>query len=201
MPVGRIIRYNNKWDFRVTGVLQDIPNNTDRRQEIYLPQVLQPERHGWKTGQRQCWGQVRSGMNFFIRIKPGIDPTLVDRQFPALIKKYDPDDVTSTTFRLQPLTDIHFNTDFDGSVSKSFLWASISIWRLFCIATACVNFINLATARALNRAKEVGIRKVMGSLRAQLFWQFIFETTMLVLFAFALACGLTILALPASRIN
>jgi putative ABC transport system permease protein len=194
-PVGKIIRYNNKWDFRVTGVLQDIPNNTDRRQEIYLSYVNLKDMDG-RLASDSSWGQVRSGMNFFIRLKPGVDPALVDRQFPALIKKYDPDDVTSTTFRLQPLTDIHFNTDFDGSVSRSFLWA-FSLIGVFLIITACVNFINLATARALNRAKEVGIRKVMGSLRAQLFWQFIFETTMLVLFAFVLACGLAILVLPA----
>jgi putative ABC transport system permease protein len=194
-PVGKIIRYNNKWDFRVTGVLQDIPNNTDRRQEIYLAYVNLKDMDG-KLASDSSWGQVRSGMNFFIRIKPGADPAFIDRQFPALVKKYDPDDATTTTFRLQPLTDIHFNTDFDGSVSKSFLWA-FSLIGLFLIITACVNFINLATARALNRAKEVGIRKVMGSLRAQLFWQFIFETTMLVLFSFVLACGLAIVALPA----
>jgi putative ABC transport system permease protein len=194
-PVGKIIRYNNIWDFRVTGVLKDIPNNTDRRQEIYLSYVNLKDKDG-KLASDSSWGQVRSGMNFFVRTKPGVDPSLVNRQFPALIKKYDPDDVTTMFFRLQPLADIHFNTDFDGSVSKSFLWA-FSLIGVFLIVTACVNFINLATARALNRAKEVGIRKVMGSLRAQLFWQFIFETSMLVLFAFVLACGMAILALPA----
>ncbi|HET6254963.1 MAG TPA: ABC transporter permease [Puia sp.] len=194
-PIGKIIRYNNKWDFRVTGILKDIPNNTDRRQEIYLSYINLKDQDG-RLASDSSWGQVRSGMNFFIRLKPGVAPTPVEQQFPSLIKKYDPDDVTTTTFRLQPLTDIHFNTDFDGAVSRSFLWA-FSLIGVFLIITACVNFINLATARALNRAKEVGIRKVMGSLRAQLFWQFIFETSILVLFAFVLACGLAILALPA----
>ena len=194
-PIGKIIRYNNKWNFRITGVLQDIPNNTDRRQEIYLSYVNLKDVDG-RLASDSSWGQVRSSMNFFMRLKPGIAPALVDRQFPALVKKYDPDDVTTTAFRLQPLNDIHFNTDFDGSVSRSFLWA-FSLIGVFLIITACVNFINLATARALNRAKEVGIRKVMGSLRSQLFWQFIFETALLVLFAFLLACALAILVLPA----
>jgi ABC-type antimicrobial peptide transport system permease subunit len=194
-PVGKTIRYNNKWDFRITGVLQNIPNNTDRRQEIYLSYVNLKDQDA-KLASDSSWGQVRSGMNFFIRLKPGIPPALVDGQFHALIKKYDPDDLTSTTFQLEPLTDIHFNTDFDGSVSRSFLWA-FSLIGAFLIITACVNFINLATARALNRAKEVGIRKVMGSLRGQLFWQFIFETALLVLFAFLLACALAALVLPA----
>jgi putative ABC transport system permease protein len=193
--VGKTIRYNNKWDFRITGILQDIPNNTDRRQEIYLSYVNLKDQDA-RLASDSSWGQIRSSMNFFIRLKPGLDPTLIDRQFTAIIKKYDPDDLTSTTFRLQPLTDIHFNTDFDGSVSRSFLWA-FSLIGAFLIITACVNFINLATARALNRAKEVGIRKVMGSLRGQLFWQFIFETALLVLFAFLLACTLAALVLPA----
>jgi ABC-type lipoprotein release transport system permease subunit len=193
-PVGKIIRYNNKWNFRITGVLQDIPNNTDRRQEVYLSYVNLKDMDA-RLASDSSWGQVRSGMNFFIRLKPGIGQTLVDRQFHAFVKKYDPDDATTTTFRLQPLTDIHFNPDFDGPVSKTFLWA-FSIIGVFLIVTACVNFINLATARALNRAKEVGMRKVMGSLRKQLFWQFILETAMLVLFSFLLACGLSIMALP-----
>jgi putative ABC transport system permease protein len=194
-PIGKIIRYNNKWEFRITGVLQDIPNNTDRRQEVYLSYVNLKDMDG-RLASDSSWGQVRSSMNFFIRLKPGIDHALVDRQFPALVKKYDPDDAGSTNFRLQPLSDIHFNPDFDGPVTRTFLWA-FSIIGVFLIVTACVNFINLATARALNRAKEVGMRKVMGSLRNQLFWQFILETAMLVLFSFLLACGLAILALPA----
>ena len=104
-PVGKIIRYNNKWNFRITGVLRDIPNNTDRRQEIYLSYVNLKDMDG-RLASDSSWGQTRSSMHFFIRLKPGVAPALVDRQFPALVKKYDPDDVTTTTFRLQPLTDI-----------------------------------------------------------------------------------------------
>jgi putative ABC transport system permease protein len=194
-PVGKIIRYNNQWDFRVTGVLKDIPNNTDRKQEVYLSYVNLKD-FDPKMASDSSWGSISSRCHFFIRLKPGVSPTLVEQQFPAFIKKYDPDDLTTTTFRLQPLSDIHFNTDFDGTVNKNFLWA-FSLIGVFLIITACVNFINLATARALNRAKEVGMRKVMGSLRSQLFWQFILETALLVLFSFVLAGGLALLLLPA----
>ena len=136
-------------------------------------------------------------MNFFVRLKPGVSDTTVDRQLPAFVNKYyNAGDAKTTVHHLQPLADIHFNADFGGRTNKRYLWA-LSLIALFLVITACVNFINLATARALHRAKEVGIRKVMGSLKAQLFWQFILETTLLVVFSFALAAGLAVLLLPA----
>ncbi|HUB59230.1 MAG TPA: ABC transporter permease [Puia sp.] len=194
-PIGRTIRYNNSQDYRITGVLKDIPDNTDRREEIYLSYANLKYQDSVLASD-SSWGTVRSGMQFFIRLKPGVSPALVQQQFPALLKKYDPDDASTTVFKLQPLADIHFNADFDGPVNLNYLWA-LGLIGIFLVITACVNFINLATARALNRAKEVGMRKVMGSLRSQLFWQFILETALLVLFSFLLAIGIAILVLPA----
>jgi putative ABC transport system permease protein len=194
-PIGKIMRYNNQTDFRITGVLKDIPGNTDRRQEIYLSYANLKD-HDSYLASDSSWGSVKSSMNFFIRLKPGISAAKVEQQFPAFIKKYfDADDVKTDRLRLQPLNDIHFNADFDGPVNKRYLWV-LSLIGVFLVITACVNFINLATARALNRAKEVGVRKVMGSLRAQLFWQFILETALLVFFSFLLAVGFALLALP-----
>ncbi len=82
-----------------------------------------------------------------------------------------------------------------GVADKKYLWA-IAFVGIFLIVTACVNFINLATAQALNRAKEVGVRKVLGSLRSQLFWQFIAETALITLFAIGLAIVWAELAMP-----
>ncbi len=194
-PIGRIIRYNNQTDFRITGVLQDMPGNTDRKQEIYLSYLNLKDQDA-RLASDSSWGQVRSSMHFFIRLKPGVSPSQIDQQLPAFTRKYDAEDAPTTVFRLQPLADIHFNTRIDGPVNKTYLWA-LALIGVFLLVTACVNFINLATARALNRAKEVGMRKVMGSLRAQLFWQFILETALLVLFSFLVACGVAMLTLPA----
>jgi putative ABC transport system permease protein len=194
-PIGRLIRYNNNQDFRITGVLQDIPGNTDRKQEIYLSYLNLKDQDA-RLASDSSWGQVRSSMNFFIRLKPGISPALVEQQFPAFLKKYDAEDAPTTLFRLQPLTAIHFDTRLDGPVNKTYLWA-LALIGIFLLITACVNFINLATAKALDRAKEVGIRKVMGSLRGPLFWQFILETGLLVFFSFLLAAGIALLTLPA----
>jgi len=194
-PIGKTIRYNNNRDYRITGVLKDIPDNTDRRQEIYLSYTNLKDQDAFMASD-SSWGETRSGMQFFVRLKPSVSPELVTRQFPNLMRKYDPDDAATTIFRLQRLSTVHFNGDFDGPVNLSYLWA-LGLIGIFLVITACVNFINLATARALHRAKEVGMRKVMGSLRSHLFWQFIIETAILVLISFLLAAAIAILALPA----
>jgi putative ABC transport system permease protein len=194
-PVGRIIRYNNQTNFRVTGVLRDIPGNTDRTNEIYLSYANLKDKDPYFASD-SSWGSVSSGMNFFVRLKPGTTAATAEKQLPAFVKKYyGPEDAIATHLHLQPLPDIHFNADYDGSASKRNLWV-LSIIGVFLIITACVNFINLATAKALNRAKEVGVRKVLGSLRSHLFWQFMIETALIVVLSFVLAFGLATLTLP-----
>jgi ABC-type antimicrobial peptide transport system permease subunit len=135
-------------------------------------------------------------MQFFMRLKPGTSKAAVEKVFPSFIKKYfDEEDVASTTLNLQPLAAIHFDTSMDGYINKKYLWA-LALIGLFLVITACLNFINMATAQAINRSKEVGRRKVLGSLRSQLFLQFLAETIIITLFALLFAYGLAKLALP-----
>lgn len=193
--IGKLIRYRNKTDFKITGVLQDIPVNTDRKSEIYLSysnlKDYQPH-----IASDSSWGNVSSSVECFMLLKPGITKDRVDRVFPALMRKYDsPEEAKITLLHLQPLADVHFNPDYDGYINKSYLWALFFI-GLFLIVTACVNFINLATAQALNRSKEVGVRKVLGSLPYQLFWQFITETAIITLGANVLGCSIAKITLP-----
>jgi len=188
--VGKVIRYRNKTDFKITGVLQDIPVNTDRKSEIYLSysnlKDYQP-----RIASDSSWGSVSGSIECFMLLKPHVTKAQVDNIFPLLMSKYDgPEDAKITLLHLQPLSDVHFNPDYDGYVNKSYLWALFFI-GLFLIVTACVNFINLATAQALNRSKEVGVRKVLGSLPYQLFWQFITETAIITLFADVLGCSIS----------
>jgi len=198
-PIGKIIRVANKTDFRITGILADLPENTDRRQEIYLSFSNLKDYNPWAAGD-DGWGGVASDFQCFVLLKPGVSPAIVNKAFPAFSRKYyEGDYELEWQFKLQPLPDIHFNPAFDGKMSRKNLWA-LSLIGVFLIITAAVNFINLATAQALNRAKEVGIRKTLGSFRGQLFWQFIAETALINLLAMLLAFVLIRLALPLLKV-
>jgi putative ABC transport system permease protein len=193
--VGKIIRINNKTDFTITGILKDIPANTDRKHEIYLSYDNLKDRDAFLASD-DSWGGVYGGSQCFVLLKPGIAPATVNKAFSSLSAKYyDPKDAKVFQFHLQPLADIHFNMDFDGTIGKKHLWA-LGLIGFFLIITACVNFVNLATAQALNRSKEVGIRKVLGSLKLQLFGQFIAETSLLTVFSLLIAYGISLIALP-----
>jgi ABC-type antimicrobial peptide transport system permease subunit len=195
-PIGKTLTLETKYNFTITGILKDIPNNTDRQQEIYLSYQDLRKYQPW-LGSDSSWGGVYSGSQCFVRLKHGVNPAAVEKGLVGLSAKYyDAKDAKVWRFKVQPLDDIHWNTEMDGYADKKYMWALACI-GLFLILTACVNFVNLATAQALNRSKEVGIRKVLGSLRQQLFWQFIAETTLITVFALVLACTMAWLSLPA----
>ncbi|HVU95015.1 MAG TPA: ABC transporter permease [Puia sp.] len=193
--IGKTIRVNNDIDFTITGILQPLPPNTDRKQEIYLSyDNLKDWNRSYASD--SSWGALYSGSNCFVLLRPGVNPATVDKALVGMAKKYlDAEGAAATSYHLQPLQDIHTNTKIDGTFDKKYSWTLLII-ATFLLATACMNFINMATAQALNRGKEVGIRKVMGSLRNQLFWQFIAETALITLAAGILAWGVAILALP-----
>lgn len=193
--IGRILRYDNKTNFKVTGILADLPDNTDRHQEIYLSYANLKDKGAYFASD-SSWGNTDGNMQFFIRLRPGIKAETVNKALPSLVRKYyEPEGAKITEFSLQPLTDIHFNTNLDGNTDRKYLWA-LGFIGLFLVLTACVNFVNLATAQALRRAKEVGVRKVMGSLRWQLFWQFMVETAGIACLAFFLAYCIAWSGLP-----
>jgi len=193
--IGKTIRVNNDINFTITGILHDLPPNTDRKQEIYLSyDNLKDWNRSYASD--SSWGALYTGSNCFVRLRPGVNPATVDKALVGMAKKYlDAEGAAATSYHLQPLQDIHTNTKIDGTFDKKYSWTLLII-AAFLLATACMNFINMATAQALNRGKEVGIRKVMGSLRNQLFWQFIAETALITLAASILAWGVAILALP-----
>jgi putative ABC transport system permease protein len=196
--IGKTISYafsGKKIDCNITGILKNFPINTDRKQGIYISYLSLKDRDP-RLVQDENWHSVRYSMHCFVLLKPEITSASVEKMLTGLNKKYlDADDAKITDFKLQPLSDIHFNMDYDGYADKKYLWA-LALIGAFLIVTACVNFINLATAQALNRSKEVGVRKVLGSMRLQLFWQFIAETFLITLIAVVLAYGLAEFTLP-----
>lgn len=193
--IGQVIRINNETNYKITGILKDLPVNTDREQEIYLPWENLKDENAW-LAKDDSWMGVYSSSNCFVLLKKGVTQATVEKALPAISKKYySAKDYKGWRFKLQPLSDIHFNAELGGYMEKKNLWA-LSFIGIFLIVTACVNFVNLATAQALSRSKEIGVRKVLGSLRSQLFWQFISETALITFFASLIGLILSYIALP-----
>ncbi|HTF17566.1 MAG TPA: ABC transporter permease [Chryseolinea sp.] len=192
--IGKTIRLDNRLEFQITGILQNIPENTDFRTEVFLSYSTMKEYNEWYAAD-DSWGGITSQIQTFTRLRPGVNPSDVEKVLPAYVKKYRAESKNVHHYHLQPLADVHFNPLYDGQMSIRTIWI-LSVVGFFLIFTACLNFINLSTARAVTRAKEVGVRKVLGSFRTQLFWQFTIETFVIVAVASTLALGAASAILP-----
>ncbi|GAB3961951.1 ABC transporter permease [Spirosoma harenae] len=195
-PMGKLLKLGNSLVFKVTGVLQNLPATTDFRTEIYLPYSNLQDHSPWLV-EKDWWLGFNKEMQCFIRLKPGVSAAMVNSMIlPAITAKYyDKENAKIFHFNLQPLSDVHFNPKLRGYTEKKNLW-TFAIIGLFLVVTACVNFINLATAQALGRSREIGVRKALGSQRGSLFWQFITETAFIAGIAMIIALGLAYLAVP-----
>jgi len=193
--MGQVINYENKSDLKVTGVFEDMPEHTSNNIKIAISYA------SFKDRRLDKWAAISSDSECYIMLKKGV--TISDLEGPknALIKKYyvNTGGVGKPDHIFQPLTDIHRDTNFGNfsgkSTSKGEMLGLIVI-GMFLLITACINFINLSTAQAVSRSKEVGVRKVLGSGRRQLIIQFLTETITLTLLAALLACALSELAMP-----
>ncbi|PZR34442.1 MAG: hypothetical protein DI538_16650 [Azospira oryzae] len=185
-PIGKSFWLDNKISFVITGVLSDLPRNTDIKSEIFVSYSTLKSYDPWLGDETAGWGGIRSGMSCYTLLQPGVSPEKVGEELQPYVKKYRPNSKNVHHYKLQPLSDIHFNAQYGGAVNKQNLWI-LSVIGLFLVLTACVNFINLATAQAVKRSKEVGVRKVLGSVKSNLFWQFLSETAIITVIGAAVA--------------
>lgn len=193
-PIDKTIRFNNNIDFKITGVLKNIPDNTDLRSEIYFSYSTIRQYNEWYAAD-DAWGGITTDIQSFALLQSGALTSEIEKVLPAYVKKYRAESKNVHHYKLQPLADIHFNSQYGGRMSKTTIWV-LSVIGFLLIFTACLNFINLATAQSINRSKEVGVRKVLGSARAQLFWQFTTETSIIVILATVLAFCISYSVLP-----
>lgn len=193
--VGKSFWLNNQIPFRITGILKDLPANTDRKNEIFVSYPTLKAFDRWLADDIAGWGGVRDGVECYVLLRPGASVAQIENVLSGYVKKYRPTSKNVHHYKLQPLADVHFDARYGGAMEKKNLWV-LSVIGLFLLITACVNFINLATAQALKRSKEVGVRKVLGGVRGQLFWQFISETALISTVGIAVALGLAYLILP-----
>lgn len=192
--IGKQFLLSNKYKFTIAGILEDIPVNSVNQQQIYLSYSNFRTADPWMASD-SSWGAVSSEIQCFIKLRPGITGTAVEKIFPAFLTKNSPRAAKSTKLFMQPLNDIHFNRTYDGQIEKKQLWG-LALIGLFLVITAGINFVNLATARLFHRSREAGVRKVLGSSGAQIRWQFMMETGMLVLGAMVLSVLAAYLLLP-----
>jgi predicted permease len=193
--IGKIISFDNKINFTITGILKNLPSNSDIQTEIFVSYDNLRQQNQF-TASDSSWGGVYGSSKCYLLLRPAVTLNQVTQALDLTVKKYyKGKDLNVWKFRILPMSEVHFSSIFEGSIDRKYLWALVCI-GFFLIITACLNFINLATAQALHRSKEIGIRKVMGSLGKQLFWQFMAETGMVTLMATVLACCLTLIALP-----
>jgi putative ABC transport system permease protein len=180
-PINQTITVANRVEAKVTGILKDLPSNTDLPAEIIISYASLKDYNTWMASD-DAWGGMNSAMRCYVKLKEGINPEQVEAVFPAYVTKFRAGNKNVHHYKLQPLSELHFDGRYGGVIEKRNLWI-LSFIGLFLIITACVNFVNLATAQAVNRSKEVGIRKVIGGRRSQLFWQFIGETAIITILA------------------
>ncbi|OQP44260.1 hypothetical protein A4H97_33285 [Niastella yeongjuensis] len=183
--MGRSVVYEDSLTVSVTGIVKDWDQNTDFDFKDLIS-YSSLEQSFLKTYIHD-WGNLRSGINVYVKLAPGTTMAHVEQQFNAFCKRHIG---PKATLSLQPLADIHFNAAYQDMYGrrahKPTLFALAGI-ALFILVIAAINFINLSTAQSLLRAKEIGIRKVMGSSTSGLVRQFLIETGIIVVAAMALA--------------
>jgi len=197
-PLGKTIVDEDGDNIHVTGIIEDVPRNShfsfngiismktlNEQQQVLLQQWLSI--NGWA----------------YLLLKEGADPMAAQDKFAAITEKHTGEESRefglSITYFLQKLTDIHLRSKLQGEIEPTgditYIYV-FSVIALFILLIACINFMNLSTARSASRAREVGLRKVFGSYRKNLIAQFLSESTLLSLAGLLVSVGLTMLALP-----
>ncbi|MDR8393695.1 ABC transporter permease [Aliifodinibius sp. S!AR15-10] len=195
-PLGKTIVLDGSREMEITGIVGKIPENTD----LPFSMMAYFEIPEWAVDN---WGSVSSSTQVYFTLKPGTQPATIEAGLPGFVDKYgleEPDEELS--YSLQPLGEIHFGNKYGNFshrvVTSAGLWA-LGLIGLFLLVTACINFINLNTAVAVQRSKEVGVRKVLGGTRLQLIAYFLVETAVITLIA--ILCSLLFVELSSGFVE
>jgi len=200
--VGKEIFFDDSVHATITGIVKDIDEHTDFTYTTFISRITLEET-SMQPRFWDRWDHAQSSL-LFVKLAPGATPAGVKAQIANLFKKYNTqknyEDPEVRTFDLQPLSDYHFKSYYQnfsaGLADKSILYGLLAV-AAFLLSLACINFINLTTAQAAQRAKEIGIRKTMGSSKKQLVLQFLGETFLLTLIATVISALFTPLLLKA----
>ena len=177
--VGKTVTVNDSIPMVVSGVVRDLDAETDFDLQAFLSLATVASSRGLKDlYQWDEWGSTNSVNQVMVVLSQGVRPANVTQQILHLFRTRSGGSQDKSTVSLQPLSDIHFNEKLEGTVSKSTL-LSLSLVAIFILLLGSINFINLSTAQASERAKEIGMRKILGSSKRQLIARYLSETTLL----------------------
>lgn len=195
-PMGKVVQFNKRLSLKVTGVAKDVPLNSHLNFDVVLP-ISIIAKEDWFN----VW--INNNQFVYVQLNNAADKATLEKQFPAFMEKYMGADMkrfgTKFDLKLNPLEDIYFEAAgaFDdvrhGDRTVVYVFLSIAVLILL---VACINFTNLSTVRAIERSREVGVRKVLGALRFDLVRQFIGESILLACISCLLAIGLVHLLMP-----
>ncbi|MEO6405201.1 MAG: ABC transporter permease [Ferruginibacter sp.] len=196
---GQLLKLDNTVTVKVEGIIEDVPGNTDFPLGVitsFETAKANPSVYFYSTD----WGSTTSNYQVYLSLPNNVSVDKINSRLLGFNKKYYADRTRSVrTHFLQPLSQLHFDKRFesfgDHTTDRSTLW-TLTLIGLFIIVMACINFINLSTAQAVGRSKEIGIRKVLGSKRSQLFGQVMGETAFIVIASIIFAIGIAAVCLP-----
>lgn len=195
-PMGKTLRFEGTVDLHVTGVFGPLPSQSHIVFDGLISFATVYAQVGPNFGKSWIWNPCWT----YVLLKEGVDPAELGSQFPSFINKYYPDFIKpQITHFLQPLEDIHLRSKLDYEIQPNNNESDIYIFGaigVFVLLIACINFMNLATARSARRAKEVGMRKVLGAGRRQLIGQFFGESLLISFIAVIVSMILIAVTLP-----
>jgi putative ABC transport system permease protein len=197
-PIGKTLTLlSDKVEYKITGIFKPLPSNSHVHIQIMASSDnFEPMRPGSKNG----WNYLTSHYTYLVLPK-GIDQPEFEKKISAFMDKYEERaaDQPKNILKIQPLTSIHLHSnrgleiEANGNVNTVYILSAIAF---FILIIACINFMNLTTAQSLKRAREVGIRKVVGGKKSQLVFQFLSESVVISCIALLLAVALLILIIP-----
>lgn len=193
--VGKTIKWNNKETLTITGILETIPTNTDLQ---FKAIIAYGTGYTSKYIKSNNWDGTDGSFDCFVLLKPNVSEASINDRLKILSTKKKSEG-NNDSHILQPLNKIHYDTragNFSGKTISHKLINVLWIIGGFILLIACMNFINLSTAQSVNRSKEIGVRKVLGSTKTQLKGQFLTETFLIVIISIIIASFIVFVTLP-----
>ncbi len=196
-PMGKVIRVDNQFDLNVAGILKDVPRNSSFQFDFLLPYKHWQSTNEWVRRNETNWGNY--SFQVYVELNDPANKAAVENSIRGMLGEHGEDEEIKHEFFLYPLLRWRLYSDFEDGVEQGGMSDYVQLFTVVAvliIVIACINFMNLATARSERRAREVGIRKSVGSRRIELILQFIGESMMIAFLSFTLAIIAAQLLLP-----